>query len=297
MEVRDIEIFLTLAEELHFGRAAARLHLTQARVSQAIGRQERKLGGLLFDRSNRRQIRLTPLGSQLRTDLLPVYANLRDSLERARMAARGKAARLRVGMMPFNVVDLHHFWKTFQTRHPQWELQIRRAPYVDPFTRLREGDMDVFITWLPVDDPDVTVGPVLFHDRRVLAVSAVHELADRADVPVEALADFAHAMPPDMPDYWEDGYLPFYTPRGKTMERVEQVTNADELIHLVITGEIVHPFPSHVTRYWSTLSHVRFVPVPDMGTIPYALVWRRDAENELIRALAQTVRDIGAVRF
>ncbi|THA58053.1 LysR family transcriptional regulator, partial [Streptomyces sp. A1136] len=97
MEVRDIEIFLTLAEELHFGRAAARLHLTQARVSQVIGRQERRLGGLLFDRSNRRQVRLTPLGRQLRADLRPVYANLRDSLERARMTARGKTARLRVG--------------------------------------------------------------------------------------------------------------------------------------------------------------------------------------------------------
>ncbi len=65
----------------------------------------------------------------------------------------------------------------------------------------------------------------------------------------------------------------------------------------MITGEIVHPFPSHVTRYWSMVSHVRFIPLPDMGTIPFALVWRRDAENELVRALAQTVRDLGTVRF
>ncbi|GHF59927.1 LysR family transcriptional regulator [Kitasatospora xanthocidica] len=296
MEVRDIEIFLTLAEELHFGRAAARLHLTQARVSQVICRQERQLGGLLFDRTNRRRIHLTPLGRQLSADLRPVYANLRHSLDRARMAARGKTERLRVSMMPFNVPDLHRFWQTFQARHPQWELQIRTAPYVDPFARLREGDVDVFVTWLPVDDPAFTVGPVLFHDPRVLAVSAAHELAEHHAVPHEALADFAHAMPPDMPDYWEDGYLGFHTPRGKTIERIEKVTNADELINLVITGEIVHPFPSHVTRYWS-MSHVRFIPVPEMGTIPYGLVWRRDSENELVRALAQTVRDLGPVRF
>lgn len=99
-----------------------------------------------------------------------------------------------------------------------------------------------------------------------------------------------------MPDYWEDAYLSFHTARGRPIERIEQVTNADELIHLVGTGEIVHPFPSHVTHYWS-MSHVRFVPVPEMGTIPYALVWRRDAENDLIRALAQTVRDIGVLHF
>ncbi|MGW2863578.1 hypothetical protein [Streptomyces sp. NPDC001205] len=128
----------------------------QARVSQVISRQKRKPGGLPSDRSNRRQIRLTPLGCQLHTDLLPVYANLRDSLDGARMPARGKTARLRVGMMPFNVAQLHHFWETFQARHAQGELQIRRAPYANPFTRLREDDMDVFVTWLPVDEPDLT---------------------------------------------------------------------------------------------------------------------------------------------
>ncbi|OAR27171.1 LysR family transcriptional regulator [Streptomyces sp. ERV7] len=296
MEIRDIEIFLTLADELHFGRAAARLHLTQARVSQAISRQERRLGGLLFDRSNRRQVRLTPLGRQLRADLEPVYTNLRNSLERARMTVRGKTARLRVGMLPFNVPELHRYWQTFSARHPEWELQLRRAPYVEPFTRLREGDMDVLISWLPVDEPDLTVGPVLFRDPRVLAVAADHELAERSSVPLEALADFAHAMAPDMPDYWEDGYLSFQTPRGKTIERIEPITDADELINLVGTREIVHPFPSHVTRYWS-MSHLRWVPVPDMGSLSFALIWRKDAENELIRGLAQTVRDVGVLEF
>ncbi|MEU9074101.1 LysR family transcriptional regulator [Kitasatospora sp. NPDC004745] len=296
MEIRDIEVFLTLAEELHFGRAAARLHLTQARVSQVIGRQERQLGGLLFDRSNRRQVRLTPLGHQLRADLQPVYADLRASLERARLAVRGKTERLRVGMLPFNVPDLHGYWRAFRSRHPQWELQLRRAPFIDPFARLREGDMDVLVSWLPVEESDLTVGPVLLRDRRVLAVAADHELAGRDCVPFEALADFAHATAPDMPDYWEDGYLSFHTPRGRTIERIEPVTGPDELIHLVGTGEIVHPFPAHVTRHWS-MSDVLWLPVPDMGTLSYALVWRSDAENDLVRALAGTVREIGALEL
>ncbi|MEU7062662.1 hypothetical protein [Streptomyces sp. NPDC046161] len=121
-------------------------------------------------------------------------------------------------------------------------------------------------------------------------------MPDLLIVPFEALADFAHAMAPDLPDHWEDGYLSFHTAQGKPIERIEEVTNADELLHLVGTGEIVHPFPSHVTRYWS-MSDVRFIPVPDMGAIPYALVWRRDGENDLIRAHAQTVRDRGVRHF
>ena len=89
MEIRDVEIFLTLAAELHFGRTAERLHVSQARISQAVNQQERRIGGALFDRSNRRQIRLTPLGRQLRDDLRPVYDGLRASLERAQLAAQG----------------------------------------------------------------------------------------------------------------------------------------------------------------------------------------------------------------
>jgi DNA-binding transcriptional LysR family regulator len=61
VEHRDIEIFLTLAEELHFGRTAERLRVSPARITQAIKKQERQIGAVLFERTNR-TIRLTPLG-------------------------------------------------------------------------------------------------------------------------------------------------------------------------------------------------------------------------------------------
>jgi DNA-binding transcriptional LysR family regulator len=291
MELRDIEIFLTLAEELHFGRTAARLHVTPARVSQSIKQQERRIGAALFERTSR-SVRLTPMGEQLRNDLRPVYIGLRDSLERARMSARGITAVLRVGMMPFNTHDLYRYWKTFRGRHPQWKLQIRAAPYVDTFAGLRTGDMDVLVAWLPVEEPDLTVGPVLFTDRRILAVSIDNELAGRSSVSMEVLPDFPQATAPRMLDYWEDAYLPFHTPNGYTIDRSRVVTNSVELITLVSNDEIIHPFPAHVTMYWS-MPHVRWLPIPDMPPLPFVLVWRTDAENERIRALAQVVRDLG----
>lgn len=98
MELRDIEIFLTLAEELHFGRTAERLHLSQARVSQSISRQERRLGGALFDRSTR-TVTLTPLGQRLRDDLHPGYGLIRKALTRAAETARGCSGTVRLGAM------------------------------------------------------------------------------------------------------------------------------------------------------------------------------------------------------
>lgn len=72
--------------------------------------------------------------------------------------------------------------------------------------------------------------------------------------------------------------------------------NSDELISLVGMGDIINTFPSHVTRYWG-MSNIRFLPVPDIATLNFALVWRTEAENDLIRALADTVRDLGVFRF
>ncbi|MCQ8773411.1 LysR family transcriptional regulator [Streptomyces telluris] len=295
MELRDIEIFLVLAEELHFGRSAERLLVSQARVSQAIRKQERRIGAALFERTSR-TVRLTDVGRQLRDDLQPVYAGLHESLERARLAARGVTGRLRVGMMPFNVVDMHHYWRTFRSRHPQWELEIRQLAYMDPFGRLRDNDLDVLVTWLPVEEPDLTVGPVLCTDPRILAVTADHELARRTSVRLEVFADFQHVMAPDMPDYWEDSYLPFHTFQGRPIERGRPVSNAEELINRVGMGEIVHNFPSHVTRHWG-MPNIHWIPVTDLAPLSYALIWRSDAENELIGALADTVRELGALRF
>jgi DNA-binding transcriptional LysR family regulator len=292
VELRDIEIFLVLAEELHFGRTAQRLHVTQARVSQAIKQQERRIGGLLFDRSTRRTVRLTPLGTQLRDDLRPVYAGLLHSVERARQAARGITGTLRVGMIPFNTYDLRPFWDTFRSRYPHWTLQVRRASFVDPFAALRSAELDALVAWLPVEEPDLTVGPILFSDPRVLAVSADHELADRSSVSVEMLADFPNGVAPHVPSYWMDAYLPLQTPRGRTIERGPLVTTPDELVHLVATGDTVQLFPIHVTDYWS-MPDVRWLPVTDLPRLPYGMVWRTEAETGAIRALASVIRDLG----
>lgn len=287
MELRDIEIFLTLAEELHFGRAAERLHVSQARVSQAINQQERRLGGALFDRSNRRQIRLTSLGRQLRDDLRPVYAGLRDSLERARLAARGITHVLQVGMLPINTYDLRPYWDTFRARHAGWQLRLQQASFVDPFAALRRGEIDVLVAWLPVEEPDLTVGPTLFAEPRVLAVPTDHELTRRSSISLDAVSDFQHVQVTSAPDYWMDSYAPSHTRAGGPTVR-----SLDEVLTLTSVGEVVTLFPSHMSRYW-VRPDIVYLPVRDMSALPYALVWHTESENEPIRALAQTVRDLG----
>ncbi|MGR7001982.1 LysR family transcriptional regulator [Yinghuangia aomiensis] len=289
--MRDIEIFLTLADELHFGRTAERLHVSQARISQAIGRQERRLGGQLFDRSNRRRVQLTPLGRQLYDDLRPVYANLRDTLERARLAARGVARVLRIGMIPSNPHYLRDYWQAFRSRHPDCELRFRYAPFTDPFAVLRTGELDVLITWLPVEEEDLTVGPVLFHDPRILAISTDHALAARSSARADMLAD-VQVTSVQVPGYWGNTLVPTHTPAGHTIERGLPASTMDELMTLITTGEAAHIFPAHAAPYWSR-PEIRWVPLGDLENLTFVMVWRTETENDAIRALAQVVQELG----
>lgn len=291
MELRDIEIFLTVAEELHFGRAAERLHVSAARISQAVKRQERVIGGELFAR-NSHSVRLTRLGEQLRDELRPLAQGLAQTLERARLAARGKSGTLRVSLFPLNVHEMRRYWDTFRDRHPQWELRLRMAAFEDPFAQLRNGDVDVLITWLPVEEPDLIVGPQVFAEPRVLAVASDHALTRWSSVSLEALGDFRHVTIKTAPDYWIDHYVPECTPRGRPIERTVGFSSLEDIFLRTVMGEAVGLFPSHTSRYFARPG-LAFLPVRDMDALPYGLVWLAAAENDMVRALARVVSELG----
>ncbi|MGK8507057.1 LysR family transcriptional regulator [Nocardia asiatica] len=289
MELRDIEIFLTLAEELHFGRTAQRLHVTQARVSQAIKKQERGVGAALFDRTNR-SVRLTAVGEQLRADLLPAYRGLREGMARARLAAEGKTGVLRVGMLPGNAHDLRPFWEAFRARNPQWGLKIRHNPFVNALGPIRGGDIDVLVAWLPVEEPDLTVGPMIYTEHSVLLVAADHELAEEKSVSIEVFAGRGIMQGPEGPEYWGDAFTPFHTPSGRPIERHQpNITSLDDIFLHVANGEGIHNLGAHVARY-NARPDIVYLPIHDWS-LRWALVWRE--ETEMVRALADVVRDMG----
>lgn len=119
MELADLETFLVLTEELHFGRTAARVYVTPARVSQRIRVLEKQIGASLFERSSRR-VRLTPLGADLRDRLYPLYNDLRAAVQQAQTAAEILSGALRRRLRPMIMS------KTL--RHPSTRQQARPQP-------------------------------------------------------------------------------------------------------------------------------------------------------------------------
>lgn len=291
MELRDIEIFLTLAEELHFARTAERLHITPARVSQSIKQQERRIGGALFTRTTR-QVALTPIGRQLYEELRLHHRGLHDSLERATRAARGDSGTLRLGMIASNLDDVRPLLEKFRALRPDCPLEITHQHFSDPFGALRRDEIDLQITWLPVAEPDLTIGPEVYAERIVLAVAADHPFAGRSEVCWEDLADQLVPNNATTADYWVSSVVPHRTPSGRPIVRGPVATNFQELITVVAAGHAICPVHEHARRYYSR-PDIRYVPIVDAPLSHWAVIWRTNAESPLVRAFARIVEENG----
>lgn len=254
MEQRDIEIFLTLADELHFGRAAERLHVSTARVSQTIKKLERRIGALLFERTSRR-VELTTIGRRLGDELRPAYQQIQDAIDRAAAAARGGRGTLLVGFVGAATGQVVlKVAEAFRVEHPDCEVQFHENQFGEGLGPLRGGEIDMVLATVPVRgarQADLTGGNVLFEEDRLLAVSARHPFARRPSVP---FADLARAKvlrtPPAVPDYWDQALVPQHTPDGRPVERGPSFDTIQEMLALVGAGFGTYPVPTQATSYY-----------------------------------------------
>jgi DNA-binding transcriptional LysR family regulator len=290
VELRDIEIFLTLAEELHFGRTATRLHVSQARISQSIAKQERRVGAALFERTSRR-VALTPIGARLRDDLAVSYQGILTAIDTAATTARGMHGTLTLGTMGALAQAVADVTDLFRARHPHCELRFREVHVADPFTPLRTGEVDVALLWTPVTEPDLTVGPVLRADPIMFMVADDHPLARRGEASMEDLGDYlvARTATP-VPRYWEEAVVPFHTPTGREVRRGPAVATWQEVLTVVAAGTVVQPVQVEASRYYPWPG-ITYLPVRDAPACSWALVWRTAAHTALIAALTQAAHD------
>jgi DNA-binding transcriptional LysR family regulator len=279
-----------VAEELHFGRAADRLRVSQSRVSQLIRTFETIVGVQLFSRNSRR-VALTPMGRQLHARVLPAYEELRQAVDHARLAARGIVGELRLGVLLASSGGprLPDIVSDFERRHPDCRVVLTDLDWMDPLGPLRRGDVDIEATRLPIDQPDLTVGPVLARDSRALAVAVDHPLAGRESVSIEDLADYVLAEVETLPPELLAAFTPSVTPSGRRIAH-RKVTGAVDNLALVARGEIVHATIASLPHYMS-YPGVTYVPIRDMPLSESGLVWRTAGETAAIRAFAAVAEE------
>jgi DNA-binding transcriptional LysR family regulator len=293
VELQELRVFFTLSEQLHFGQAAEQLRISHSRVSQILQQLEAKLGVRLFDRSSRR-VTLTPTGARLRKRLTDPYEELRDVLRETRAQAEQVSGELRLGLLfpSSGGPRLQQIIELFESRHPGAGVSIRDLRYEDPLGPLRRSEIDLMACRLPINQPDLTVGPVLASDRRILAVAIDHPLATRESISVEDLADCqAHDAGGKLPREYIDTLVPPRTPSGRRIPRRHIGTpSPTQMLAMVARNELVHPtissFPDHFRH-----PGVTFVPIRDMPSMNSGLVWRAAQQSAAIRAFAQAAKD------
>lgn len=288
VEIRELECFLVLAEELHFGRTGERLYVSQGRISQLIRSLEQRIGARLVDRTSRR-VRLTPLGEDFVTALRPAYAALRDTVDKARAAALGVSGPLRIGFQGTAAYGFMAVVGEFEDRYPGCETRITELPLSDPFGTLHRDEVDTAAVLLPVEEPTLALGPVFSRQQQYLAVSRRHPFATRTTLDAEDLATtplVGVAAP--APDYWREVQAPTSTPSGTQVPQGPAVGTLQEGLSLVAANRgamlLCHPTTEYHHR-----RDVAYIPVTGLPDSQLGLVWRRDRENARVRAFAEAV--------
>ncbi|MYT74909.1 MULTISPECIES: LysR family transcriptional regulator [unclassified Streptomyces] len=272
MELRTLRYFVAVAEECHFGRAAARLHMSQPPLSRAIRRLETDLGAVLFDRSPS-GVSLTPAG----TVLLHEARALLDRADQARdrVAAATGGATLTVGLLGDSAdPDVRRLADDYRRRHPAVDVRIRETGLADPTCGLHAGLVDVALTRAPFDETGLAVR-ALRADPVGALLRADDPLADRTALRLADLADrdwftFPEGTDPLWQSYWNGG-----TPReGPVVRAVQECRQA-----VLWNGTVGMTLLDHAPG-----AGLAVVPLVDMEPSRAVVAWRADDTGPLIRS-------------
>lgn len=294
MERNEIEAFLTLSEELHFGRTAERLRVSTAHVSKTIKALERQVGVALFERTSRKVV-LTPVGHQLCEELRPAYEQVRRSVRNAELAGRGVQGTLRVGY--FGSAGgryLLEVGEKFEARHPECTVRITELQLSDGANRLRSGEVETMLCCFPMHEPDMTIGPPLISEAKMLAVPSGHEFARRSALSLEDLAEVAMIQnPPELPADFDEFHHPSRTPSGRPIEPGPTAATFQEILALVGAGKGVYLTTEQAPLFYGR-PDVTFVPVTDAPPLRFGLGWLNTGPTARVKAFVQTAYDTTA---
>jgi DNA-binding transcriptional LysR family regulator len=284
LDLRKLRYFVAVAEELHFGRAADRLYITQPVLSRQVRQLEQELGTDLLDRSSRR-VELTEAGRLL----LEEARALLSASDAARRRMKGVAdgvARLRIGF--FVGDNFAEALRIFQAEQPEKvELELHRIYWDNQVDVLHDGRVDVAFTHLPVDRTGLEMLPVRA-EPRVAVLPADHPEAERDTTTIAALAEDPVIIQRGATDAWQAFHNVDPRPDGRHPIPGPAVDCIEEKLELVAAGQGISFVPASSAAVYLTAS-VSYVLVSDIPPIQICLAWRENESSPLVRSFVAAV--------
>ncbi|MFD1210567.1 LysR family transcriptional regulator [Arthrobacter sp. GCM10027362] len=249
MEIRQLRYFLVVADELHFARAAERLHITQPPLTVAIQRLERELGVQLFDRTTRR-VSLTAAGQTFRDRVQRAVADLDDAARDVAEVAAGRSGKLSIGFVSSaSYTTIPEAIRAFREQRPRVSLVLRPLTSGEQIEQLLDGELDLGL----IRDPSYVPGlrtELLSTEDLVAVLPDAHPLARAAEVRPEMLEGEPMVLFPYrlMPGF-VSRVLGLFDPLQTPPHVVQQAIHQETVLGLVAAGLGISVLPESVRRF------------------------------------------------
>ncbi|MEN0139821.1 MAG: LysR family transcriptional regulator [Rhodococcus sp. (in: high G+C Gram-positive bacteria)] len=284
MEISQITAFLAVAEELHFGRAAQRLHSAQPPLSRTIRQLEKQLGATLFDR-NTRNVRLTSAGEALLGPAREILDACRLAEIAVAAAGRGQVGRVRIGFSGVSSHLLIGRWaKLVRHTHPGIEFVLYSSAFAsEALNKLLDGTLDIGLgRW--IFTPPGIASRVILNEDFVVAVPADHPLAVRDGVRIAELATEPWvALPADPGSALRDSLQRAAHDAGFTPRIVQSAPDSMALMALVSAEVGCALTVSSVVENVNNPDVVFLPLVGGPSTLQLRIAWRADDDSAALR--------------
>lgn len=287
---RDLRYFVTVADELHFTRAAERLFVSQPALSKQIRMLERQLGAPLFDRG-RDGVRLTPVGAALLPHAREVLAAWERGAAEVTRAKNQQLTTLTVGIL--TAIGRGGTQAAIRSRftalHPEATVRLRQFSYEDPTAGLADGTADIALVWLPLPDPDRFRWIVLAEDERVAVLREGHRLAARDVIDVADLLDEPFLALPPSAGPLRDWALLLDHRDGRPAKIGAESASSHESYEALVDGRAVCVAPTGNAQLLM-LGGLTTRPVRGISPGRLVLAWRAGENRPLVTDYARVCR-------
>ena len=281
--MRQLRYFVAVAEELHFRRAAARLHISQPPLSQQIRQLEDELGCRLLART-RRRVELTPAGQAFLRDARQLLSELDGAVQTARRIDAGQTGRLRVNFVGSALLSIvPGIVQRFRATAPDVEIELHERPTVEQLRLVSAGVVDVGLVRPPIEELAEVRAEVVLRERSVAVLPAGHELARLRRVPLQRLAAEPLVLfPREQAPGFHDLLMSSMAALDAHPRVIQYAPEMLTIIGLVAARIGVSLAPASVTRL--ELEGVTYRPVTGAPQSELVAITRADDQSPLVRA-------------
>ena len=296
MELRHLRYFVTVAEELHFGRAAQKLGMAQPPLSQQIKALEQQIGVQLLSRTKRR-VELTAAGTVFAYEARKILAKADQAVHAAQRAARGEIGQLEVGFVSGAVYGkVPSIFRLMRTRYPEISLVLRDLTTEEQVEAIQAHRLDIGLIRPPVIASQSLTMQVIDREPLVIVLPQTHRLARRKKISLETLAGEPFLqVPRHVAPGFHDQSVSICTRAGFFPQIVQEARTTQTIVSLVAVGMGVSIVPASLRRLQRAGVVYRSIEGP-APTTELAVIWRNDDKNQALHRFLEIIREVAEIK-